>query len=70
MERSPVRNKEIMLLLKEALTNQIDDRQVYMKGIDASYGYEGYSTFKANDLWSMEQVFRLLKASSISVGFR
>ena len=50
MERSPVRNKEIMLLLKEALTNQIDDRQVYMKGIDASYGYEGYSTFKANDL--------------------
>lgn len=50
MERSPVRNKEIMLLLKEALTNQIDDRQVYTKGIDASYGYEGYSTFKANDL--------------------
>ena len=44
MERSPVRNKEIMLLLKDALTNQIDDRQVYMKGIDASYGYEGYST--------------------------
>ena len=50
MERSPVRNKEIMLLLKEALTNQIDDRQVYMKGIDASYGYEGYSIFKTNDL--------------------
>ena len=50
MERSPVRNKEIMLLLKDALTNQIDDRQVYMKGIDASYGYEGYSTFKTNDL--------------------
>ncbi|MBO6290896.1 MAG: Fic family protein [Selenomonas sp.] len=50
MERSPVRNKEIMLLLKEALTNQIDDRQVYMKGIDASYGYEGYSTFKTNYL--------------------
>ena len=50
MERSPVRNKEIMLLLKEALTNQIDDRQVYIKGIDASYGYEGYNTFKTNDL--------------------
>ena len=50
MERSPVRNKEIMLLLKEALTNQIDDRQVYMKEIDASYGYEGYSTFKTTDL--------------------
>ncbi len=50
MERSPVRNKEIMLLLKEALTNQIDDRQVYLKGIDASYRYEGYSTFQTNDL--------------------
>ena len=50
MERSPVRNKEISLLLKEALTNEIDDRQVYMKGIDASYGYEGYSTFKTRDL--------------------
>ena len=50
MERSPVRNKEITLLLKEALTNQVDDRQVYMKGIDASYKYEGYSTFTTNDL--------------------
>ena len=50
MERSPVRNKEIMMLLKEALTNHIDDRQVYMKGIDASYKYEGYSTYKTEDL--------------------
>ena len=50
MERSPVRNKEIMMLLKEALTNHIDDRQVYMKGIDASYKYEGYSTYKIEDL--------------------
>ena len=50
MERSPVRNKEIMMLLKEALTNHIDDRQVYMKGIDASYKYEGYSTYKIEAL--------------------
>ena len=50
MERSPVRNKEIMMLLKEALTNHIDDRQVYMKGIDASYKYEGYNTYKIEDL--------------------
>ena len=50
MERSPVRNKEIMMLLKEALTNHIDDRQVYMKGIDASYKYEGYSTYKIEEL--------------------
>ena len=50
MERSPVRNKEIMMLLKEAFTNHIDDRQVYMKGIDASYKYEGYSTYKIEDL--------------------
>ncbi len=50
MERSPVRNKEIMMLLKEALTDHIDDRQVYMKGIDASYRYEGYDAFKTGDL--------------------
>lgn len=50
MERSPVRNKEIMLLLKEALTNQTNDRQVYMKGIDASYRYEGYSTYNTEEL--------------------
>ena len=45
MERSPVRSKEIKSLLQEALTDKINDRQVYMKGIDASYGYEGYSAW-------------------------
>ena len=50
MERSPVRNKEIMLLLREALTHQTNDRQVYMKGIDASYRYEGYSTYNTEEL--------------------
>ncbi len=49
MERSPVRNKEIKAILKEALTDKINDRQVYMKGIDASYRYEGYSTYKTED---------------------
>lgn len=50
MERSPVRDLEIKTLLKTALTGQIRDREVYMKGIDASYGYEGYSTCRTADL--------------------
>ncbi len=50
MERSPIKDVEIKFLLKSALTNQIEDREVYMKGIDASYYYEGYNTFKSEDL--------------------
>jgi cell filamentation protein len=50
MERSPVRDIEIKHLLKNALTDRIHDREVYMKGLDASYRYEGYSLFKANEL--------------------
>ena len=50
MERSPVRSKEIKSLLQEALTDKINDRQVYMKGIDASYGYEGYSAWPIEKL--------------------
>lgn len=50
MERSPVRDVEIKVLLKGALTDQISDREVYMKGIDASYYYEGYNTFPAGEL--------------------
>lgn len=50
MERSPIKNIEIKVLLKEALTDKIDDREVYMKGIDASYNYEGYSIYKTEDL--------------------
>ena len=50
MERSPIKDVEIKVLLKSALTNQIDDREVYMKGIDVSYFYEGYNTFKAEEL--------------------
>lgn len=50
MERSPVRDIEIKALLKAALTDGIDDRQAYMKGIDASYRYEGYSTYSMDEL--------------------
>ena len=50
MERSPIKNIEIKFLLKEALTDKIDDRDVYMKGIDASYNYEGYSLFSIEDV--------------------
>ena len=50
MERSPIKDIEIKYLLKNALTDKINDRQVYMKGIDHSYHYEGYSIFKAEDL--------------------
>ena len=50
MERSPVKDVEIKALLKAALTDQINDREVYMKGIDASYHYEGYHVFKTETL--------------------
>lgn len=50
MERSPVKDVEIKVLLKTALTDQINDRKVYMKGIDASYHYEGYNVFRTEDL--------------------
>ena len=50
MERSPIRDIEIKYLLRNALTNQIHDRQIYMKGIDHSYYYEGYAAYKAEEL--------------------
>ena len=50
MERSPVKDVEIKALLRAALTEKINDREVYMKGIDASYHYEGYHVFKTEDL--------------------
>lgn len=50
MERSPIKDVEIKYLLKEALTDKIDDREVYMKGIDYSYYYEGYTTYKTDEL--------------------
>ena len=50
MERSPIRGVEIKTLLQNALTDKIYDREVYMKGIDASYHYEGYNTYKTENL--------------------
>lgn len=50
MERSPIKDVEIKVLLRAALTDKIDDREVYMKGIDASYHYEGYYVFKTEEL--------------------
>lgn len=50
MERSPVRDTEIKTLLSAALTERIHDREVYMKGIDASYSYEGYEIYKTADV--------------------
>ena len=50
MERSPIRDIEIKSILKEALTPDISNRQVYMKGIDASYSYEGYNTYPIDEL--------------------
>lgn len=50
MERSPIRDIEIKYVLKNALTDEIDSREMYMKGIDYSYYYEGYTAFKADEL--------------------
>lgn len=50
MERSPIRDIEIKYVLKNALTDEIDSREVYIKGIDHSYYYEGYTAFKADEL--------------------
>jgi len=50
MERSPIKSTEIKVLLQNALTSDINNREVYMKGIDASYHYEGYFAYKTEDL--------------------
>lgn len=50
MERSPIKDIEIKYILKQALTDKVGDREAYMKGIDYSYYYEGYTLYKAEDL--------------------
>lgn len=50
MERSPIKDIEIKVLLKNALTDKINDRTIYMKGIDASYYYEGYYTYTIEEI--------------------
>jgi len=56
MERSPVKDLEIKALLRGALTERIHDREVYMKGIDASYHYEGYHGFQADSLMPYKEM--------------
>lgn len=55
MERSPVRDIEIKYILEKALTTEIDNREVYMKGIDHSYYYEGYTVYKTSQLGKTEE---------------
>ena len=50
MERSPIKDVEIRELIKSALTADVNNREVYMKGIDASYNYEGYFAYKMDEL--------------------
>ena len=50
MERSPIRSTEIKFVLKSALTDRVNDRELYMKGIDHSYYYEGYTAFRTDEL--------------------
>ena len=50
MERSPIRDTEIKYVLRQALVEDTEDRELYMKGIDHSYFYEGYATFRSDDL--------------------
>ena len=50
MERSPVKDVEIKVLLKAALTDQVNSREMFMKGVDHSYDYEGYSSYRTQDL--------------------
>ena len=56
MERSPIKTIEIKELLRQALSSDIDNREVYMKGIDASYNYEGYFTYKTQDLKTVNRL--------------
>jgi len=55
MERSPVKDVEIKVLLRAALTDRTNDREVYMKGVDASYHYEGYNVYRTEDLNKPQQ---------------
>jgi len=52
MDRSPIKDTEIKILLTQALTGKVKDKTIYMKGIDASYHYEGYSVYKTKKLES------------------
>lgn len=53
MERSPIKDIEIKYLLKQALTDKINDKEIYMKGIDTSYYYEGYTVYKIEEIYNV-----------------
>lgn len=59
MERSPIKDIEIKCILKRALTDKVDDREIYMKGIDHSYYYEGYVIYKAKDLQKVAKSIKI-----------
>ena len=63
MERSPIRDIEIKHFLKAALTDDVDSREVYRKGIDHSYYYEGYTSFRTEDLQVLPVPFPILVGS-------
>ena len=56
MERSPIKDVEIKVLLKSALTDKVNSSEVYMKGIAHSYYYEGYTTFKTEDVFKQTKL--------------
>ena len=69
MERSPIKDVEIKVLLKGALTDEINSREVYMKGIDHSYYYEGYTTFKTAELLRNEVQICRIKIGNLNLKY-
>ena len=67
MERSPVKDVEIKVLLKAALTDKINNREMFMKGVDHSYDYEGYSSYRTQDLAKQTDIFKSNKVDRESI---
>lgn len=66
MERSPIKDVELKVLLKASLTDEVNSREVYMKGIDHSYFYEGYTMFRAEELWDDKVQNKVLEVYMIT----
>ena len=67
MERSPVKDVEIKVLLKAALTDKINNREMFMKGVDHSYDYEGYSSYRTQDLAKQTDILKSNKVGRESI---
>ena len=67
MERSPVKDVEIKVLLKTALTDKINNREMFMKGVDHSYDYEGYSSYRTQDLAKQTDILKSNKVDRESI---